>query len=87
LPSTSWLASSQDRADCSSSPTRWIGALGIHYKLAINGLNITLILLTAVLFTVSLFWSAGRDLERPRLYFFWFGMAESAVLGPSPPRT
>jgi NADH-quinone oxidoreductase subunit M len=59
----------------------WIGALGIHYKLAINGLNITLILLTAVLFTVSLFWSAGRDLERPRLYYFWFGMAESAVLG------
>ena len=59
----------------------WIGALGIHYKLAINGLNITLILLTAVLFTVSLLWSAGRDLERPRLYYFWFGMAESAVLG------
>jgi NADH-quinone oxidoreductase subunit M len=59
----------------------WIGALGIHYKLGINGLNVTLILLTAVLFSVSLFWSAGRDLERPRLYYFWFGVAESAVLG------
>jgi NADH-quinone oxidoreductase subunit M len=59
----------------------WIGALGIHYKLGINGLNITLILLTAVLFSVSVFWSAGRDLERPRLYYFWFGVAESAVLG------
>jgi NADH-quinone oxidoreductase subunit M len=59
----------------------WIGALGIHYKLAIDGLNISLILLTAVLFTVSLFWSAGRELERTRLYYFWFGLAESAVLG------
>ncbi|HWD64227.1 MAG TPA: NADH-quinone oxidoreductase subunit M [Solirubrobacteraceae bacterium] len=59
----------------------WIGALGIHYKLGINGLNVTLILLTAVLFSVSLFWSAGQLLERPRLYYFWFGLAESAVLG------
>ena len=59
----------------------WIASLGIHYKLGIDGLNITLILLTTVLFTVSLFWSAGRDLERPRLYYFWFGLAESAVLG------
>jgi NADH-quinone oxidoreductase subunit M len=59
----------------------WIGALGIHYKLGIDGLNVTLILLTAVLFSVSLFWSAGRDVERPRLYYFWFCVAESAVLG------
>jgi NADH-quinone oxidoreductase subunit M len=59
----------------------WIGALGIHYKLAVNGLNITLILLTTVLFAVSLLWSAGRVFERPRLYYFWFGLAESAVLG------
>ena len=59
----------------------WIGALGIHYKLAINGLNITLILLTALLFAVSVFWSAGRVLERPRLYYFHLGLAESAVLG------
>jgi NADH-quinone oxidoreductase subunit M len=59
----------------------WIGALGIHYKLGIDGLNVSLILLTAFLFTVSLVWSAFRDIERPRLYYFQFGLAESAVLG------
>ena len=31
----------------------WISALGIHYKLGLDGLNIALILLTAVLFSAS----------------------------------
>ena len=38
-------------------------------------------LLATVLFTVSLAWSAARDIERPRLYYFHFGLAQSAVLG------
>jgi NADH-quinone oxidoreductase subunit M len=59
----------------------WISALGIHYKLAINGLNVALMLLTTVLFTVSLAWSSMRQVDRPKLYYFWFGLAESAVLG------
>jgi NADH-quinone oxidoreductase subunit M len=59
----------------------WISALGIHYKLGINGLNISLVLLTTVLFTLSLAWSAARDVERPKLYYLYFGLAESAVLG------
>ena len=59
----------------------WIGALGIHYKLGIDGLNLVLILLTAVLFSASLVWSAAREIERPRLYYFHFGLAQSAVLG------
>ena len=59
----------------------WIPSLGIHYALAMNGLNVSLVLLTTVLFTVSLAWSALRDIERPRLYYFWLGLAESAVLG------
>jgi NADH-quinone oxidoreductase subunit M len=59
----------------------WIGALGIHYKLGIDGLNIALIVLTTVLFSASLIWSAGRDWDRPRLFYLHFGLAESAVLG------
>ncbi len=43
----------------------WISALGIHYKLGINGLNVALMLLTTVLFTVSLAWSAMREWDRP----------------------
>ena len=59
----------------------WISALGIHYKLGINGLNVALVLLTTVLFTVALGWSAMHDVDRPKLYYFHFGLAETGVLG------
>ena len=38
----------------------WISALGIHYKLGLDGLNVALVLLTAVLFTAALIWAAFR---------------------------
>src|SRR5947209_13987431 len=59
----------------------WISALGIHYKLGLDGLNVALVLLTTVLFSASLFWSALREWDRPRSFYFHFGLAESAVLG------
>ena len=59
----------------------WIPALGIHYKLGLDGLNVLLVVLTCVLFTASLAWSALREWERPRLFYFHFGLAQSAVLG------
>jgi NADH-quinone oxidoreductase subunit M len=59
----------------------WISSLGIHYKLAISGLNIALVVLTAILFTISLAWSSQREIDRPKLYYFHFGLAQSAVLG------
>src|SRR5437588_11541529 len=36
----------------------WISSLGIHYKLGLDGLNVTLVVLTCVLFAASLAWSA-----------------------------
>jgi NADH-quinone oxidoreductase subunit M len=59
----------------------WIAELGIHYKLGVDGLNLFLILLGAVLFLASAVWSAMSEWERPRLYYFWLGLAESGVLG------
>jgi NADH-quinone oxidoreductase subunit M len=59
----------------------WIRALGIHYKLGLDGLNVVLVVLTTVLFSVSIVWSSFREWERPRSYYFHFGLAESAVLG------
>jgi NADH-quinone oxidoreductase subunit M len=59
----------------------WIGALGIHYKLGLDGLNVALVVLTAVLFSTSLLWCAFREWDRPRSFYFHFGLAESAVLG------
>ncbi len=59
----------------------WIGALGIHYKLGADGLNMILILLTTVLFSASFIWSALREWDRPRLFYFQLGLAEAGVLG------
>jgi NADH-quinone oxidoreductase subunit M len=59
----------------------WIGALGIHYKLGLDGLNLVLVLLTTVLFAASLIYSALREWERPRLYYTFFALAEAGVLG------
>jgi NADH-quinone oxidoreductase subunit M len=59
----------------------WIGALGIHYKLGLDGLNVALIMLTVVLFSGALAWSAFREWESPRVFYFHFGLAQSAVLG------
>src|SRR5262249_54315361 len=59
----------------------WIRALGIHYKLGLDGLNVALVLLTAILFSASLVWCSFREWDRPRSFYFHFGLAESAVLG------
>jgi NADH-quinone oxidoreductase subunit M len=59
----------------------WISALGIHYKLGLDGLNVALVVLTTVLFSASLVWASFREWDRPRLFYFHFGLAESAVLG------
>ncbi len=59
----------------------WIAELGIHYKLGVNGLNVFLVGLTTLLFAAA---DARRNLrswERPRLFYFHFMLAESAVLG------
>jgi NADH-quinone oxidoreductase subunit M len=59
----------------------WISELGIHYKLGVDGLNLFLIVLAAVLFFATVAWSATREWERPRAYYLWLGLAESGVLG------
>jgi NADH-quinone oxidoreductase subunit M len=59
----------------------WISALGIHYKLGIDGLNVVLVLITTILFAAAVIWASLRDWDRPRLFYFHFGLAESAVLG------
>lgn len=60
---------------------RWIEELGIHYKLGVDGLNLWLIALTALLFAAAALWVAFRPVERQRLFNFHFGLAETAVLG------
>jgi NADH-quinone oxidoreductase subunit M len=59
----------------------WIGELGIHYKLGIDGLNVMLVGLTTLLFAIATFAANLRVWPRPRLFYFYFMLAESAVLG------
>jgi NADH:ubiquinone oxidoreductase subunit 4 (subunit M) len=63
----------------------WISELGIHYKLGVSGLNVFLVGLTTLLFAAA---SIAANLRtgtpptpRPRLFWFFFMLAESAVLG------
>ena len=59
----------------------WIGELGVHYKLGVDGLNLFLVGLTTLLFVLALLACNLREWERPRLFYFQLALAESAVLG------
>jgi NADH-quinone oxidoreductase subunit M len=59
----------------------WIAALGIHYKLGVSGLNVFLVGLTTLLFAAAVLSANLRSWPRPRLFYFHFMLAESAVLG------
>ncbi|MFN8215370.1 MAG: NADH-quinone oxidoreductase subunit M [Solirubrobacterales bacterium] len=61
--------------------TPWISGLGVDYSLGIDGLNLFLILLTAVLWTGATAFAAFREQERPRNFFFLMLLAETATLG------
>ncbi|MGI8631522.1 MAG: complex I subunit 4 family protein [Solirubrobacterales bacterium] len=59
----------------------WIAALGIHYRIGVDGISIVLVLLTAVMWLAAAVWSALDERESPRLYSFMLGLAETATLG------
>lgn len=59
----------------------WISGLGIHYKLGLDGLNLFLILLAALLFAAAVLAANLREWDRPRLFYFQLALAESGVLG------
>jgi NADH-quinone oxidoreductase subunit M len=59
----------------------WIPELGIHYRLGVDGLNLFLIALTAIGWAAATLWAFFQDFERPKLFYFHMGLAETAVLG------
>jgi NADH-quinone oxidoreductase subunit M len=59
----------------------WISSLGIHYKLGLDGLNVALVTAATAVFAAAMVWSAFREWDRPRTFYFQFALAESAVLG------
>ena len=63
----------------------WISELGIRWSLGVDGLNLWLIVLTALLWVGAIVyaWRAGRFKyrQRPQLFWFYVALAETAVLG------
>jgi NADH-quinone oxidoreductase subunit M len=59
----------------------WIDEMGIRYTLGVDGLNLWLVALTALLFAASALWLVLRPPVRPKLFAVHFGIAETAVLG------
>ena len=63
----------------------WIPELGIRFSLGVDGLSLFLLVLTTFLWLASTLVAAlrppERAFERPRVFFFHLGLAETAVLG------
>src|SRR5579871_6394062 len=59
----------------------WIRALGIHYKIGVNGLNLFLVAMTTVVFAFSLLACNLRSWAKPTMFYLLVGVSESAVLG------
>jgi NADH-quinone oxidoreductase subunit M len=64
-----------------SVDVNWIPGLGVDYSLGIDGLNVFLILLTAVLWTAGTAFAAFREQQRPHLFFLMMLIGETATLG------
>ncbi|MCX6377768.1 MAG: NADH-quinone oxidoreductase subunit M [Armatimonadetes bacterium] len=58
----------------------WIKALNIHYYMGVDGISIPLIVLTALLTTLSLIYS-WIITERPKEYFALFLLLETGMIG------
>ncbi len=59
----------------------WISELGIRYHLGVDGLNLFLVILTALLWVPASIAAALREWDRPRLFMMFMGLSETAVLG------
>jgi NADH-quinone oxidoreductase subunit M len=59
----------------------WISELGIRYHLGLDGLNLFMVLMTALLWVPAAIWGAVRTSERSQLFMFHLALAETAVMG------
>jgi len=59
----------------------WIRSLGVHYKIGLDGLNLFLVALTTLVFSLSLVAANLREWPRTELFYLLLGIAQTAVLG------
>ncbi len=59
----------------------WISELGIQYQLGLDGLNLFMVVLTAIAWVPCTLIACLREHDRPRQFLFWMALGETAVLG------
>jgi len=82
-----WLWIAYDRSGAAfpkgtqfGSVAQWIPALGVTFKMGVDGLSVPLIFLTTLLTTLSLIYSVFIEM-RPKEYFWMFLLLETGMLG------
>src|SRR3546814_4840472 len=66
---------------CSSDlETEWIPALGVAWRVGVDGIALALALMTALLFLAAVAWPEETQ-GRARQYYAWFLFLEDASLG------
>lgn len=58
----------------------WLEALGLNYKLGIDGLSFPLLALNALLTWIAIY-SSSKTIERPRLYYSMILLANAGIAG------
>jgi NADH-quinone oxidoreductase subunit M len=59
----------------------WIPELGIHYALGIDGLNLFMVCLTVLAWSIATFAASRREWAQPRLFYAMLALAEVGTLG------
>src|SRR4051812_13201648 len=59
----------------------WIPQLGVRYELGVDGLSLFLVVLTSLLWSAAVLYSALQVPDRPRTYFFMLALGQTATLG------
>lgn len=59
----------------------WIPSLGIHFKVAMDGISILLVLLTSVLVPLIILSSFNREVANANSYYFLILLMQSALVG------
>ena len=58
----------------------WIPALGVAWRVGVDGMSLALTLMSAVVFVAAIAWPMESE-DRPRAYYAWFLFLEAVSLG------
>ncbi len=59
----------------------WIPEIGVHYALGLDGLNIFMVALTVIAWTIATFAASQREFSSPRTFYAMMALAQVGTLG------